>query len=431
VSFGIHVHTGALASDNILAQGVVTLSTSVTQNNTDLLGLVTDVQAALGALGVADTVVKARLVDGRLQLTSNGYLFDIYAVAGGNAERLGFNQIATNTAQRTNGATVSARVAALEASARGSLVTIGDPSKESGSISLMGYVKAYDAINLNTMVRASGAQSVWLSSTSVMETLSGGMVLTPAGNAVLEGDLIARGRYADIVVQAKQTLVIKGSLTAQRDILISAGTEAAVRAGEVSLRTEGTSQLLTLDAGGRIVLTGLNDVVIDSTIGKGNPTLGRLDITSQQGTLTLARTSGWLETGALMTLNGKNVVVNGVLKSSLATAAAYDDEVTIRATDDVTLSGTFTLKGSLRVDAGGNLFAYDTRILSDAVGQHLLLSAGGNVGVGTAYGKVGGAVIEANTDLKVQAKGNILMGADSQLATMANSSTALISVANV
>jgi hypothetical protein len=431
VSFGIHVHTGALATDNILAQGVVNLTTSATQTNTDLLGLVADVQAALGALGIADTVVKVRLVDGRLQLTSAGYLFDIYAINGGNAERLGFNQIASASSVRTTGATVSARVAALEASARGSSVTIGDASKESGSITLMGYVKAYDAINLNTLVRASGAQSVLLSSTSLMETLSGGMLLTPAGDAVLEGDLIARGRYADIVVKAKQTLEIRGSLTAQRDILITAGTEATARAGEVSLRTVGTSQLLTLDPGGRIVLTGLNDVVIDSTIGKGNPNLGRLDITSQEGTLTIGRQSGWLETGALMTLNGKNVVVNGVLKSSLATAAAYDDEVTIRATQDVTLAGNFSLKGSLRVDAGGNLFAYDTRILSDAVGQHLLFSAGGNLGIGSVYGKVGGAVVEANADLKMLAKGNILMGADSQLATMADNATALISGANV
>ena len=36
--------------------------------------------------------------------------------------------------------------------------------------------------------------------------------------------------------------------------------------GEISLRTYGTSYFNTLDAGGRIVLTGLNDVLIDFAV---------------------------------------------------------------------------------------------------------------------------------------------------------------------
>ena len=226
-------------------------------------------------------------------------------------------------ASKATGTSVNAvYMPAIDASARGSKVTIGNPTLESGSVTIANYIRAYDSINFNTLPRASGAQIVNLTSSSKLETLSGGMVLSPAGTAVIEGELVAKGRYADIVINAKNTLEIRGKLTAQRDIIVNAGTQATVQAGEVSLRTTGTSVLSTLDAGGRIVLNGLNDVVINSTVGTNNPNLARLDIQSTQGTLTIAQEGGWVETGALMTLKGRDVVIAGVLRSSLATPRA-------------------------------------------------------------------------------------------------------------
>ena len=63
----------------------------------------------------------------------------------------------------------------------------------------------------------------------------------------------------------------------------------------MSLTTYGTSQFTSLNEGGRIILTGLNDVYINSTIGKDNAGLGLLQISSTTGTLTVAQESGWLE----------------------------------------------------------------------------------------------------------------------------------------
>ena len=71
-----------------------------------------------------------------------------------------------------------------------------------------------------------------------------------------------------------------------------------------------------------------------------------------------------------------DVVIAGVIKSSLATPATYDDEVLIEATRDVALGGSFTLAGSLSVTAGRDISAPKLSLMASAAGQHLLLGAG-------------------------------------------------------
>ncbi|MBV5303827.1 MAG: hypothetical protein JZU70_06470 [Chlorobium sp.] len=372
----------------------VTVEQSATNNNTSLGSLVADLQAAIDTLftGIPALAFTVRHSDGKLLLTSN-YKFSIAAVtgAGGNAELLGFTQL--RAIKPTTGAKLSSRGYALDAGEQGSVVNIGDPNVMSGEITISGWVRGYSAINMYVKSDPDGNQKLNLTSTGVLETLSGGMVLNPVGRAVIEGDLIARGTNADIIINAKDTLLLKGDLVAQRNIIINAGTQE--ESGEVSLETYGTSHFTSLDAGGRIVLTGLNDVVINSTIGKDNSTypdspqdLALLQISSTKGKLFVEQESGWLETGAKLVLSGQDVDLAGVVRSSNATPETYDNEVTITATRDIELHGDLSLAGSILAQAARNISIYNTGLLVEATGQHLKLDAGGDITIGGALSDV-------------------------------------------
>jgi hypothetical protein len=115
------------------------------------------------------------------------------------------------------------------------------------------------------------------------------------------------------------------------------------------------------------------------------------------------------------------VVIAGVIKSSLATPATYDDEVLIEAKRDVALGGSFTLAGSLSVTAGRDISAPRLSLMASASGQHLLLGAGGNIDLGTTNG-TGGVVMAADTLLTLSAAQRLSVGRDAVLYSEASES---------
>jgi len=384
-------HLSADASFSLtLEQGTVdaihtiTLSKDRSANNPGLGGLgkvVYDLQVAIdtafGFTGVADRKITVRLDDGRLMLTGN-FEIRIAAVVGGGAERLGFTQIKETTP--TNGLTTSERGYAIDASGRGSVVNLGQANAPAGAITIAGAVRGHSAVNMYAGTNSLGAQSVTFAATSLLETLDGSMVMNPAGATTLEGDFIARGANASIIINGTGTLALKGKLTAQRDILISAGTTEA--AGELSIHTYGTSRFTTLDAGGRIVITGMNDVLIDSSVGKGNPALGLLQVASTTGTVTIAKTSGWLQSGSNIVLSGKNVDVAGVVRNTQASAVTFDHELTITATQDVLLRGAIGIVGSMLITAGDDIDASNMALSAQSAGHSLSMVAGDAINLG-------------------------------------------------
>ncbi|QJW84653.1 hypothetical protein HK414_16030 [Ramlibacter terrae] len=247
-----------------------------TFGNAGLASLVADLQAAIRATQFTDGTTSGtlddldieeptvRLNDGRLMLTG-AYTTSIAAVTGGGAQRPGFTQIAATGA--TTGPLASDRRAAIDAAARGSIVNLGRSDAPSGEMTLSGWIRGHSGINLYAGNSANGNQNVNLTASGVLETLSGSMVLNPAGHAVLLGSLIAKGRGSDIIINADAGIVLSGSLTAQRDIVVTAG--GTVAAGVKSIHTLG--RLNSLDSGGRIILTGVNDVQVDSQIGTTSP----------------------------------------------------------------------------------------------------------------------------------------------------------------
>jgi hypothetical protein len=342
--------------------------------------------------------ITVRLDDGRLMLTGN-YEMRIAAVTDGGAERLGFTQI--KAVAPTAGRTTSERGYAIDASGRGSVVNLGKASAPAGAITIAGAIRGYSAVNMYAGATALGA-AVTFSATSLLETLDGSMVMNPAGATTLEGDFIARGANASIIINGTGTLALKGNLTAQRDILISAGTTVA--AGEVSIHTYGTSHFTTLDAGGRIVLTGLNDVVIDSTIGKGNPSLGLLQVGSTAGSLSLLATSGWLESGSNIVLSGKDVDIAGVVRNNQASAVTYDNELTITATQDVRLHGAVGIVGSMLITAGDDIEVSNMALSAQSTGHSLRMVAVDAITLGGTAANTA-VIAEADALLSLKAGG--------------------------
>jgi hypothetical protein len=141
--------------------------------------------------------------------------------------------------------TIGEQAIAIDASQRGSVVNIGRANAPNGQISINNWIRGYSAINLYSGTTANGNQNVELGVTGTLETLSGDMILNPAGHAVIKGDLIARGQGADIIINAKDTLKLRGNLTAQNNIIVNAGTD--IVAGQTSLYTHGTSALSQLN----------------------------------------------------------------------------------------------------------------------------------------------------------------------------------------
>ncbi|MDZ4128345.1 MAG: hypothetical protein U1E02_29845, partial [Hydrogenophaga sp.] len=393
VSLQLTVEQGSVDAVHVITVG------TTRSNGAGLGALRDDLQTAIDtAFGYTDATnrrVSVRLDDGRLMLTSN-FELRLAAVSGGGAQRLGFTQIAD--VQPSPGPTTSARSYALDASARGSVINLGRANAPAGAITISGSIRGHSAVNMFAGTNALGNQSVTFSATSLVETLSGSMVMRPAGAVTIEGDFVARGVGANIVIQGTGTLDLKGSLTAQRDILISAGT--SVREGEVSVRTYGTSVFTTLDAGSRIVIAGVNDVVIDSVIGKGNVALGLVQLGSSAGSLSILAGSGWVESGTKVVLSGKNVDVAGVVRNNQATDLTFDDELSISATHDVRLYGAIGIVGTIAVTAGD-----DIEIAGMALSaERIRLNATDAITLG-GLGAGSGLILEVSSLLSAQAGG--------------------------
>ena len=409
----------------------ITVRAADTAGNAGVGGLAADLEAAIAAQFGAG-IVDVRLDDGRLLLTSD-YDFTVGAVLGddddldsvaddvvGGAQRLGFTQVGDRTSG-TAAAVAGARRYAIDAAERGSVVNLGKADAPSGEITISGAVRGHSGIHLYAGSNANGSQKVTLTESGLMETLAGGMTLNPAGDTILRGDLVARGRGSDIIINATRSIELHGDLTAQRDIVVTAGQQ--VVAGEASIRTYSTAVLDALDARGRIILTGLNDVLVDSHVGTLNPELGLVDIRSVAGDLTVTA-NAVVETGTSMVLGGVNVDLQGWITTHSATPASYDYELSIVATGDVQLRSTFELSGSMHVQAGDDI-GFIRTLQALGAGQKLVFEAGGDIGIGKVFGATEAAVLEADLLIDLRAGGAIALG-DAQLFTRADHSSVVL-----
>ncbi|NBS66413.1 MAG: hypothetical protein EBT33_19090, partial [Betaproteobacteria bacterium] len=327
-------------------------------------------------------------------------------------ERLGF--VDQSAASR-----VSTTIAGLDASTPGSVIQLGKAGAAGGRVLIQRHVIGHDGVRFLSGSTGAGFD---LGPLGILETRLGNIELRPLGDSVLQGSLIAAGPSADIIIDASRSIEVRGDLSANRNIVISAGK--LVEAGVVSVRTHSSSRLTSTGAAGQITITGLNDVVINNVIGLDNPGLTSVAVTAEFGTLTVAREAGRIETGAELLLRGQNVQVEGMLRSSRATAQEDDHELRILAIQDLRVLADVRVSGSAKLSAGRDIRADNATITAGAAGQSLTLTAGRNLSLGNVDPVAGdlaphAVILAADRSLELRATSDLRLAADASASVSA------------
>ncbi|MCY2990309.1 MAG: hypothetical protein NTY19_20895, partial [Planctomycetota bacterium] len=414
----------------------VKITKAATAGNTGIENLMGDLQAALDSAAwivtqsdntdhpvgstyptdPTDRDFTVKLHDSKLLLTSS-YQFRLRRTST-NAGLLGFTALAA--ADLTSSLPYT-----LYAPQLGSTISIGAPAGPNGKLTIAGKVLADAGIALYSGTSADGVD-VDLDATGRLETVHASITLNPGANGIVRGDVLARGAGSDVVINAANSLTLRGNIEAQRDIILNAGTTVAPNTS--SVETYGTSSMKSLGGGGRILITGVNDVVINSQVGPGSASLSLVQLASTQGVLRVEKGSGNIETGALLKFSGHDVDIAGVVTSTLVTPAANDYEVTININGTAQLHGDFHLAGSFQVTAGA-IQVYDTELELVAPSQRLTLAATGDVefgriayanglpGVPAGQRYMAGAFVRVPTTLEIQAGGTMTVNSGVKIST--------------
>jgi len=398
---------GKLAADVTLAlfinkvdftySGLATITVAAASDNNGIADLVADIQRAIEAAtytvltsnnvghavgsnythmaddpdtaGVVDPDIKVRIRDGKVLLTSP-YKFEIRG-ASVNAHALGFNT--------AFGAITSSIYYAIYAPGVGSVVTLGAPAGPNGKLYIGGKVLAHTAIALYTGESADGVD-IKLDYTGVLETLAGSIQISTLQRGELLGDIIAAGVGSDIILNTTQSIIIGGKLQATRNIQVNG--LGAVLPGVVNLQIDGTASILSVGGGGRIEINAVNDVFVGGVVGPGSAGLAAIEINSTNGLITIGQESGRVETAASLLINGRDVLVAGLVSSDYLTGASGDFEVLISASRDITITGTVLSVGALKMDAGRHLAIYDATIAPLANTQSITIASAGTIALG-------------------------------------------------
>ena len=322
----------------------------------------------------ADLDVK--LYNGKLLFVSP-YAFQLLA-SSGNAGLLGLDFAA--------GAKHSSLPYAVDAPILGSSITIGSPTGPNDKLYIAGKVRAHDAIYMHSGVSDDGID-IDLDWTGVLETLNGSMEINPGVNGYIKGDIIARGlgpdgTGSDVVIHSEYTLTIAGDIDAYDSVNISAGTVLAE--GEASVTIEATSDIRSTGGMGtsEIVVSGHNDVIIDGHLGTGSTDLYRLAAVAEQGDLVVTHESGWIETDAYLELQGRDVVMDGVIDATGITPDADDWEVRVDAGRNVVITGDMNFAGSTDIHAGEHIAVFDAGIEVTGQKEQLSLRSDGTMKLG-------------------------------------------------
>ncbi len=169
---------------------------------------------------------------------------------------------------------------------------------------------------------------------------SGGAFALKAGGRLTSTD-------GDVEINAGG-VTIDDQINASGDIDIAAG--GAVKAGTVDVQINGTAKLLSTGGGKKITITSVNDAVVDGAVGPGSTDLAGIKVESTDGTVKVAKTSGRIESGSGVELKGKDVRLEGVLKTTTATASTTDFEATITATEKASILGNVNVTGALQIN---------------------------------------------------------------------------------
>ncbi|MEY4212394.1 MAG: hypothetical protein RL458_619, partial [Pseudomonadota bacterium] len=127
--------------------------------------------------------------------------------------------------------------------------------------------------------------------------------------------------------------------------------------------------------------------------------------------------AGRIETGAELLLRGQNVQVEGMLRSSRATAQEDDHELRILAIQDLRVLADVRVSGSAKLSAGRDIRVDNATITAGAAGQSLTLTAGRNLSLGNVDPVAGdlaphAVILAADRSLELRATSDLRLAAD-------------------
>ena len=282
--------------------GSVTIPASATATNTSVGDLVADVQNALStysgytvtrssnaghavgsvytgfAQDAANPDLFVGLRDGRI-LFSGPYAFQLGS-ASVNAAALGLTNLTTTLSSGT--------VYAVSATATGSTVSIGSPAGPNQKLYIAGKVLAYSAIYLHSGTSPDGVD-IDLEYTGVLETVAGSISFDAGANGDLKGSVLARHRLRRDHQLGRQPDGARHHRGRPPHRPVGGDGRGAGGGEHPDDRREPDAHPRT---GGQILVTGLNDVLIDSHVGEGSTGLTLVQIASTQGTTVIEHDSG-------------------------------------------------------------------------------------------------------------------------------------------
>ncbi|WP_031484953.1 calcium-binding protein [Maridesulfovibrio frigidus] len=370
----------------------VTISAADTADNTSLNDLMADVTAALEAATwtvtrsdvpefvVGDTYadfaddpttgaqvdpdMELKLRDGRLNFT--GPYGITIADSSVNGDYLGLDL--------ASGDLESGLYYAIDARNTGSVVNLGAEDGPNDKIYVGGKVIANKAINMYSGTSADGVD-IDLDATGVLETVNGSIEFNAGENGVIKGNVIAGGVGSDIILNSDTRLEIRGTLEAYDSVVLTGGTTEST--GQESLKIEGTAKILSTGGGGTLTLNGANDVVIDGVVGSGSNALAAVNIDSEFGDVTLAKTSGRITANTPLTITGKNIDIQGVIESVSSNGAGA--EVSITADNNLTIQGDVSVDYDLALHAGNSVEIFDAAIEVNNAESTIRVTSDGNI----------------------------------------------------
>ncbi|MEW6159552.1 MAG: hypothetical protein AB1813_19155, partial [Verrucomicrobiota bacterium] len=408
----------------------VTVTSASTASNGNIWNLVDSIQTALDSAGLS--IITVRVSDGKLHFSSPE---DFSMTEGSGAAQLGL-QTGTKVSSLSTG----------------------------GKLYIGGSIRAYEAISLSSGKDNVLHRDIEIDVAGALETINGSIEFAAGEHGWIMGDIVAGGLDSSVRLHSDYSLTLGGDISANGDIILTAGVDllsngtlvnTAPIAALTSMTLQPTSGLVlsphnNAASDGRILVYGLNDVIVDNTIelpGKDS----HLELVSTQGELILTKDYGRVLATGTVNVSGKVLTINGVIESTghlnQMVAPRQSSELRLTSSSEINMAASVKAEGSIEITAANitirNVLEAGVDLNNDSQtaghSRQIVVTASGNIviggiGLNAESGKREqlGGLIRATDKVDLTAGGNIdIAAANEIITTVANSDVELTASGNI
>jgi hypothetical protein len=285
-------------------------------------------------------------------------------------------------------------------------------------------------LNTNSNIENSAANSNIMINSSTIELLST-ITATNELDINIADDLVLTSSSTlgatNIKVNSQKSVELKGSLSASDTIEVVSGD---------TITTFDTNSY----SASNLIMTSQNSLSIESTISgisdeiilKSNS--GDLNIVKEfdENDNTIVTKLGAIDTSALITLDAGNINIAGNINSTANTESTSDEEITLISNYGASISGELSFVGSLNISTNEDLVLQGISLINTNENQHITLDSAKNIVLGTLSGaSLGTVIVQADSNITLNAAESILMGSDSYVLSAGESSSIVMDAKNI